>query len=70
MIASDNGTAFTSRAILTWAETRLHWHFIWPGKPMQNGFAESFNGRMRDEYLNEALVCKPGPCPRRDRRLA
>ena len=53
MIVSDNGTEFTSRAILTWAETRLHWHFISPGKPMQNGFAESFNGRMRDECLNE-----------------
>lgn len=53
MIVSDNGTEFTSRAILTWAETRLHWHFISPGKPMQNGFVESFNGRMRDECLNE-----------------
>jgi putative transposase len=30
-------------------------HFIAPGKPMQNGFAESFNGRMRDELLNETL---------------
>ena len=53
MIVSDNGTEFTSRAVLSWAETRLHWHFIAPGKPMQNGFAESFNGRMRDECLNE-----------------
>src|SRR5271157_3470572 len=35
MIVSDNGTEFTSRAILTWAETRLHWHFISPGKSMQ-----------------------------------
>jgi putative transposase len=31
------------------------WHFIAPGKPMQNGFCESFNGRMRDELLNESL---------------
>jgi transposase InsO family protein len=31
------------------------WHFISPGKPMQNGFCESFNGRMRDELLNESL---------------
>jgi transposase InsO family protein len=30
-------------------------HFIAPGKPMQNGFCESFNGRMRDELLNESL---------------
>ena len=53
MIVSDNGTEFTSRAVLSWAEPRLNWHFIAPGKPMQNGFAESFNGRMRDECLNE-----------------
>jgi putative transposase len=53
MIVSDNGTEFTSRAILIWAETRLHWHFIAAGKPTQNGFIESFNGRMRDECLNE-----------------
>jgi putative transposase len=31
------------------------WHYIAPGKPMQNGFAESFNGRLRDELLNETL---------------
>lgn len=31
------------------------WHYIAPGKPMQNGFVESFNGRMRDEFLNETL---------------
>ena len=40
------------------AWTRDHeisWHFIAPGKPMQNGFCESFNGRMRDELLNESL---------------
>jgi hypothetical protein len=37
-----------------WAN-RVVWHFIAPGKPMQNGFCESFNGRMRDELLNESL---------------
>jgi putative transposase len=31
------------------------WHYIAPGKPMQNGFVESFNGRLRDECLNERL---------------
>jgi putative transposase len=31
------------------------WHYIAPGKPMQNGYIESFNGRMRDELLNESL---------------
>ena len=56
MIVSDNGTEFTSNAMLAWAqENRITWHFIAPGKPMQNGFCESFNGRMRDELLNESL---------------
>jgi transposase InsO family protein len=56
MIVSDNGTELTSNAILAWcAEQALQWHYIAPGKPMQNGFVESFNGRMRDELLNETL---------------
>jgi putative transposase len=56
MIVSDNGTEFTSNAILSWSnENKIEWHFIAPGKPMQNGFCESFNGRMRDELLNETL---------------
>lgn len=56
MIVSDNGTELTSNAILSWcAEHRIDWHYIAPGKPMQNGFVESFNGRMRDEFLNETL---------------
>lgn len=56
MIVSDNGTELTSNAILKWcAETKVEWHDIAPGKPMQNGFVESFNGRMRDEFLNETL---------------
>jgi transposase InsO family protein len=56
MIVSDHGTEFTSNAILGWAtDHRVEWHFIAPGKPMQNGFVESFNGRMRDELLNETL---------------
>ena len=56
MIVSDHGTEFTCNAILAWAEqNRITWHFIAPGKPMQNGFCESFNGRMRDELLNETL---------------
>ena len=33
----------------------VEWHYIAPGKPMQNGFVESVNGRMRDEFLNERL---------------
>jgi len=56
MIVSDNGTEFTSNAMFAWAEQNtITWHFIAPGKPMQNGFCESFNGRMRDELLNETL---------------
>lgn len=56
MIVSDNGTELTSNAILNWcAERGVNWHYIAPGKPMQNGFVESFNGRMRDEFLNETL---------------
>jgi putative transposase len=56
MIVSDNGTELTSMAILAWSErTGVEWHYIAPGKPMQNGFVESFNGRLRDELLNEAL---------------
>jgi transposase InsO family protein len=56
MIVSDNGSEFTSNAILSWAgEQCVEWHYIAPGRPMQNGYIESFNGRMRDELLNEIL---------------
>jgi putative transposase len=56
MVVSDNGTELTSNAILQWQEERtVEWHYIQPGKPMQNGFVESFNGRLRDECLNEHL---------------
>lgn len=56
MIVSDNEIEFTSNAILGWADkARVEWHYIAPGKPMQNGFIESFNGRLRDEFLNETL---------------
>lgn len=56
MMVSDNGTELTSIAILNWQEDRkVDWHYIAPGKPMQNGHVESFNGRLRDECLNEHL---------------
>ena len=56
MIVSDNGTELTSHANLRWQETRtVLWHYTAPGKPQQNGFVESFNGRSRDERLNEHL---------------
>jgi putative transposase len=51
MCVSDNGAELTSIAILRWSqETRIEW---W--KPQQNAFIESFNGRLRDELLNETL---------------
>jgi putative transposase len=53
---SDNGLEFTGLAMLRWAQSlRLDWHYIDPGKPQQNAFVESFNGRLRDELLNETL---------------
>lgn len=64
MIVSDNGTELTSNAVLAWSgDVGVEWHYIAPGKPTQNGFVESFNGRMRDELLNETLFFhhRPGP---------
>lgn len=56
MIVSDNGTELTSRAVLEWTNrTGVEWHYIAPGKPTQNAFVESFNGRFRDECLNEEV---------------
>jgi len=61
MIVSDNGTELTSLAILRWAQDRqIEWHYIAPGKPQQNGYVESFNGRLRDECLNETLFASLG----------
>lgn len=55
-IVSDNGSELTSRAILQWqSESGVAWHYIAPGKPQQNAFIESFNGRLRDELLNEEV---------------
>jgi len=50
----DNGPEFAGSALDAWAYRRgIQLHFIEPGKPTQNGYAESFNGRVRDECLNE-----------------
>ena len=50
----DNGPEFTSKAMLLWSENSdVRLHFIEPGKPSQNAFVESFNGKFRDECLNE-----------------
>jgi putative transposase len=60
-IVSDNGTELTSMAILHWSqEANVEWHYIAPGKPQQNAFIESFNGRLRDELLNETLFTSLG----------
>ena len=55
-VVSDNGTELTSTAILRWSQDRgVAWHYIAPGKPTQNAFVESFNGKLRDECLNETV---------------
>ena len=55
-VVSDNGTELTSMAVLRWSEERgVGWHYIAPGKPTQNAFVESFNGKLRDECLNETI---------------
>jgi len=55
-VVSDNGIELTSSALLRWSQERqVEWHNIAPGKPTRNGFVESFNGRLRDECLNETL---------------
>ena len=61
LIVSDHGTEFTSNAMLAWTQAEgIAWHFIAPGKPMQNGICEAFNARMRDELLNETLFFSLG----------
>jgi putative transposase len=51
MIVSDNGTELTCNAMLKWtSEQSIEWHYIAPGKPMQNGYMESLNGKLRDEF--------------------
>jgi transposase InsO family protein len=64
MIVSDNGSELTSNAILAWADkTKVEWHYIAPGKPMQNAFIESFNGRL------QWLRASPRRSPRPTRQL-
>jgi len=53
-IVIDNGSEFTGKAMDQWAfENKIKLDFIRPGKPQENGFIESFNGKFRDECLNE-----------------
>jgi putative transposase len=54
-LVCDNGSEFTSQAFDQWAHARgLKLHFIRPGKPVENAYVESFNGKLRDECLNES----------------
>jgi putative transposase len=54
VLVTDNGPEFAGQALDVWAYQRgVKLHFIEPGKPVQNAFVESFNGKMRDECLNE-----------------
>ncbi len=56
LVVSDNGTEFTSNAMLRWQQgRRVEWHDIAPGKPMHNGLVESFIGPLGDECLNEHM---------------
>lgn len=55
-IRMDNGSEFTSRAFLAWAaEQKIELVHIRPGKPVENAYSESFNGRLREEFLNVRL---------------
>jgi len=54
-IVCDNGPEFTSMALSSWAYNKTELHFIQPGKPNQNAFVESYNGKMREECLNENI---------------
>ena len=59
-IRSDNGSEFIARDICVWlAVQHVSTHFIDPGKPWQNGFAESFHSRLRDEFLNTEVFYSP-----------
>ena len=56
LIVNDHGTEFTSSAVLAFIQaTKVDWRYITPGKPTENAFAESFQGRMRDACLNAHL---------------
>jgi putative transposase len=53
-VRTDNGPEFTSRTFIAWTQRHSIEHLlIQPGRPMQNGYVESFNGKFRDECLNE-----------------
>jgi Integrase core domain. len=71
MIRTDNGKEFCGKAMVAWAHAnRVQLRQIQPGKPNQNAYVESFNGRLRDECLNEHWFPNAAACAHRDRTLA
>lgn len=65
-ITCDNGTEFTSQALDLWADANgVTLDFIRPGKPVDNAFIESFNGRLRDECLNSEIFLNPEDAKRK-----
>ena len=71
VIVIDNGPEFTGRALDAWAYNNgVRLHFIQPGKPIQNCFVESFNGKFRDECLSEHWFPRDPACEANHRGLA
>jgi transposase InsO family protein len=57
-IRSDNGSEFTAKAVRSWlGRLDVRTLFIEPGSPWENGYVESFNGKLRDELLNREIFC-------------
>jgi transposase InsO family protein len=68
VLRTDNGSEFCGRAMLTWAHERgVTLRLIEPGKPTQNAYIESFNGRFRDECVNGRWFTQPDARASRDR---
>ena len=71
VITVDNGPEFAGKALDEWAYRRgVKLNFIRPGKPVENAFAESFNGRLRDEVFEYQLVHEHQTCQGGHRELA
>ena len=62
MVVSDNGTELAGCTVLRWATGRLEWHYIEPGKPVQNAFVESLNvSKATKDDLTKSLSYKSYP---------
>jgi transposase InsO family protein len=61
MIVSENGTNLSCNSVLAWCrKAGINWHKIAPGKPMQHGYAQTCNGKIRDVYLWLSLLSAHG----------